>query len=151
VSVFWILVLGLFVVIGATVIFAPAWTCAPFLVGDLASPGELPPPVPPGCVSTAEPASDETMQTLENKRQQMGLELKETVSCVVPAAREKKLDPQWLPKMYVGGMLRYRRHVLLAATQELPKGTLFVVERCLTPWWKFVDEGGTSCWAQFKF
>jgi hypothetical protein len=151
ISVFWVIVIALFVLIGVVVIFAPGWTCAPFLLSDLSNPGELPPPMPPGCVPTAETLPDELMQGLENRRQQMGLELKETVSCTVPAARVKTLDPQWLPKMYVDGILRYRRHVLLATKQDLPSGTLFVVERCLTPWWKFVEEGGTSCWNQFKF
>jgi hypothetical protein len=150
-SIFWVLVIALFVVVAGVVIFSPAWTCAPFRLGDLAEPGELPPPMPPDCVPTPEVASDETLQALESKRQQMDLELKETVTCMVPASRAKKLDPQWLQKMYTGGMLRYRRHVLLAVTQESAKGTLFVVERCLTPWWKFVDESGTSCWAQAQF
>ncbi|HEX8814714.1 MAG TPA: hypothetical protein VF753_04360 [Terriglobales bacterium] len=150
-SVFWVIVIALFILISATIVFAPAWTCAPFRLADLSSSGELPPPMPPGCVPMAEAVPDEMLQALENKRQQMGVELKETVSCVVPAAQAKRLDPQWLQKMYEGGTLRYRRHVLLAATQDSPKGLLFVVERCMTPWWKFVEESGTSCWAQFNF
>jgi hypothetical protein len=149
-SIFWVIVIALFILVGATIVFAPAWTCAPFRLADLSAPGELPPPLPPGCIPTAE-TTDELIQALESKRQQMGVELKETVSCIVPASRMKTLDPQWLQKMYEGGTLRYRRHVLLAATQDSSKGTLFVVERCMTPWWKFVDESGTSCWTQFRF
>jgi hypothetical protein len=144
-------VIALFVVISAVTILAPAWTCAPFRLGDLSDPGELPPPLPPGCVPRAQEVSEQTLQALEDRRAQMGLELKETLTCLVPAARAKTLDAQWLPKMYEGGTLRYRRHVLLAAKEDTANGTLFVVERCMTPWSKFVEESGTSCWSEFKF
>ena len=84
----------------------------------------------------------------------MGLVLQETVTCKVSstrASRAHSLDPQWIQQMYVGGVLRYKRHVLIAATQEAPGGTLFMVEVCLMPWWKYVDQSGTDCWGQLAF
>jgi hypothetical protein len=151
IGVGWVLAGALALLIAAVFLLAPSWTCAPFRLGDLADPGELPPPLPPDCVSTTEEPSAATVQPLETQREQMGLILKETVTCKVPASRAHRLDPQWLQRMYVGGALRYRRHVLLAATQEVRGGTLFTVERCLMPWWKYINESGTSCWGQLEF
>jgi len=138
-------------VIAAVFVLAPSWTCAPFRLGDIVDTGELPPPVPPDCTPTTEEPSPATIQTLENQRQEMGLALQETLTCKVPSSRAHHLDPQWLQRMYIGGILRYRRHVLLAATQDVPGGTLFTVERCLMPWWKYIDQSGSDCWSQLEF
>jgi len=147
----WVLLGALALLIAAVLLLAPSWTCAPFRLGDLADPGELPPPLPPDCVSTTEEPSPATIQALENQRQEMRLVLQGTLTCKVSSSRTHRLDPQWLQRMYIGGTLRYRRHVLLAATQEVTGGTLFTVERCLMPWWQYINQSGTDCWSQLAF
>lgn len=147
----WVLTGSLVAVIAAVFFLAPSWTCIPFRLGDLTDPGELPPPLPPNCAPTTEEPSPATIQALDAQRREMGLVLKETVTCKVLSSRARHSDPQWIQKMYIGGILRYRRHVLLAATQEVGGGTLFTVERCLMPWWQYINQSGTDCWNQLAF
>ena len=131
---------------------APSWTCAPFRLGEIVDPGELPPPLPPDCVSTGIEPSENTAKSLEDQRQQMGLTLLGTTTCKVAITKKSRgLDPQWMQKMYVAGTIRYQRHVLIATTEDVNGGTLFVVERCLMPWWKYVNEAGDDCWAELEF
>ncbi len=141
-------------VIGVVFLVAPAWTCAPFRLSDLVDPGELPPPLPPNCTPTAEEPSEATMKALDSQREEMGLALQGTATCKVSESRASRahgIDPRWLQSLYIGGVLRFKRHVLIATTQDVPGGTLFTVERCLMPWWKYVDESGSDCWSQVEF
>jgi len=147
----WVLTGSLVAVIAAVFLLAPSWTCIPFRLGDLTDPGELPPPLPPNCMPTTEEPSPATIQAIEAQRRDMGLVLKETVTCKVSSSRAHHPDPQWIQKMYIGGILRYRRHVLLGVTQEVSGGTLFTVERCLMPWWQYINQSGTDCWSQLAF
>ena len=151
IGVGWVLAGAFALLIGAVLLLAPSWTCAPFRLADLADPGELPPPLPPDCASTTEEPSPATIQALESQRQEMRLVLQGTLICKVSSSRTRHLDPQWLQRMYIGGTLRYRRHVLLAATQDVSGGTLFTVERCLMPWWQYINQSGTDCWSQLEF
>ena len=150
----WVLVGGLTILAVVVLLVAPSWTCAPFRLADLISPGELPAPLPPNCAPTSEEPSEATLRTIDTQREEMGLALQETVTCKVPASLGSHTHPQnsqWTQQMYVGGVLRYKRHVLIAATEDVPGGTLFTVERSLMPWWKYVDQSGTDCWNQFEF
>ncbi len=149
----WVVTGALALAILAVFLVAPSWTCAPFRLSDLADPGELPPPLPPNCAVASEEPSPATLQALEKQRDEMGLALQGTVTCKVVSAgsRGHRLDPAWVQNMYTGGALRYKRHVLIAATEEVPGGTLFTVERCLLPWWKYVDQSGTDCWNELEF
>jgi hypothetical protein len=150
----WALLGGLALLAVVVSFVAPSWTCAPFRLGDLIEPGELPVPLPPNCAPTADGPSADTMRSLDAQREEMGLALQETITCKVaasPGSRANPLNSQWTRQMYVGGVLRYKRHVLIAATQDAPGGTLFTVERSLMPWWKYVDQSGTDCWAQIEF
>ncbi len=117
-----VIVIGLLLLASATVLLAPSLTCAPFRLADLWDPGELPVPLPPHCGSTTEEPSDATARSLENQRQQAHLTLQESITCKISssASHTRGYDPLWTQKMYVGGALRYKRHVLLAATQEVP-------------------------------
>jgi hypothetical protein len=154
ISAGWALAIAFVLVLTGVLLVAPSWTCAPFRLGDLIDPGELPPPLPPNCAPTAEGPSDATLRTIDSQREEMGLALQETLTCKVASpkgSRAHPADPQWTQRMYVGGVLRYKRHVLIAATQDVPGGTLFTVERSLMPWWEFVDQSGTDCWNEVEF
>jgi diguanylate cyclase (GGDEF)-like protein len=142
----------------ATLFFvAPAWTCAPFRLGDIFDSSELPPPLPPDCFTTADHPSDPVLQALDSQREAQGLELQRTLTCKVRfssvvAARANRLkNQQWMDEVYSGGTIHYRRHVLLAASEDVPGGTLFTVELCLMPWWKYVNGAGDQCWNQLAF
>jgi diguanylate cyclase (GGDEF)-like protein len=145
------LVLGIAVLF----LFAPSWTCAPFLLGDILDTSELPPPLPANCVPTTEVPSEATLRSLESQREARGLVLRGTVTCKIPsspAARSSRLrDQQWLDNIYAGGTLQYHRQVLIATSQDAPGGTLFTVELCLMPWWKYIDQAGGHCWDPFAF
>jgi diguanylate cyclase (GGDEF)-like protein len=144
-------------VVGIVVLFfvAPAWTCAPFLLGDILDTSELPPPLPANCVPTTEVPSEATLRTLEVQREARGLMLRGTVTCKIPvspgARSSRARDQQWLDNIYAGGTLQYRRQVLIAASQDAPGGTLFTVEQCLMPWWKYIDQSGGQCWERLAF
>jgi hypothetical protein len=144
-------------VAGIVVLFfvAPAWTCAPFLLGDIFDTAELPPPLPANCAPTTEVPSEATLRALESQRKTRGLMLRGTVTCKIPAspgARSNRArDQQWLDNIYSGGTLQYRRQVLIAASQDAPGGTLFTVEQCLMPWWMYIDQSGGRCWEQLAF
>jgi hypothetical protein len=150
----WLLTGGLALVIAVGSFVAPSWTCAPFRLGDLADPGELPPPLPANCTPTSEEPSEATIKALDSQREEMGLTLQGTVTCKVASSgrsHARGVDPRWLQNLYIGGVLRFKRHVLIAATQDVPGGTLFTVERCLMPWWKYINESGSDCWSQAEF
>jgi hypothetical protein len=148
----WIIAGAIALVVVIVYFVAPSWTCVPFRLGEIFDPGELPAPLPPNCVSSGDEPSDATSKSLEDQRQQMGLTLLGTTTCKVLAVNKThRLDPQWVQKMYVAGMIHYQRHVLIATTEDVNGGTLFVVERCLMPWWKYVNEAGDDCWAQLEF
>jgi hypothetical protein len=140
--------------VAAVFLLAPAWTCAPFRLGDLYDPGELPPPLPTNCAPTAEEPSEDTLRALDSQREELGLRLQETVTCKVSWSQKSRvhgIDMRWFQSLYGGGVLRFKRHVLVAATQDVSGGTLFTVERCLVPWWKYIGESGTDCWSQVEF
>jgi len=134
--------------IGAGLLFSPSWTCAPNLLGDILDSSELPPPLPANCVLTTERATESTIQSLESLREAAGLELQGTVTCKIPSsstARSSKAQEQWLGNLYADGKLQYRRHVLLTASQNVPGGKLFIVEQCLTPWWRYIRQSQEYC------
>ena len=139
----------------AVFVFAPAWACAPFRINDIMDSSELPAPLPLNCQPTSDTPSDATVQALENQRLARGLILQSTVTCkiVLPTgAHSSRLrDPQPLENLYPGGTIEYKRHILIAASQDVPGGTLCTVELCLMPWWKYIDEAGDRCWAQLEF
>ena len=151
------LVLAGMLVVGIVALFfvAPSWTCAPFRLADILDSSELPPPLPANCMPTNESPSEATMQTIESQRQARGLLLQGTITCIIPSSRavhaSRPSDQQWLGDIYVDGTFEYRRHVLLSAWQDVPGGTLFTVEACLTPWWKYLDQGRDRCWDRFAF
>jgi diguanylate cyclase (GGDEF)-like protein len=136
---------------------APAWTCAPFRVGDILDASELPPPLPPDCFVTADHPSDAILQTLDSQREAQGLALQRTVTCQVrfpagAAGRAVRLrNARWMDEVYSGGTIQYHRHVLLAASEDSSAGTLFTVELSLMPWWKYVNGAGDKCWGQLAF
>lgn len=134
---------------------APSWWCAPLLVGDIFDTSELPAPLPVNCAPTSEKLSEATLQSLEERRAARGLVLLGTFTCKVPASRTDRsgraTNQQWMDSIYVGGSLQYKRKVLLAASQEVPGGTLFTVETCLMPWWRYTNEAGDRCWERIEF
>lgn len=136
---------------------APAWTCAPFRLGDVFDSSELPPPLPPDCFTTTDQPSDALLQSLDAQRESEGLGLQRTITCKVRsyAATGKRLarlrTQQWAEEVYSGGTIHYRRHVLIAGSEEVTDGTLFTVELCLMPWWRYVDGAGDQCWSQLAF
>ena len=139
----------------AVFVFAPAWACTPFRIGDILDSSELPAPLPLNCQPTSDTPSDATLQSLESQRLARGLMLQSTVTCkiVLPAGAHasRMRDPHPLENLYPGGTIEYKRHILIAASQDVPGGTLCTVELCLTPWWKYIDEAGDRCWAQLEF
>ena len=149
--------LVLAVAFGSLFFVAPAWTCAPFRVGDIIDSSELPPPLPPDCFPTPDRPSDAILQTLDSQREAQGLALQRTVTCKVrfQAGSAGRLahvrNQQWMDEVYSGGTIQYRRHVLLAASEDSPNGTLFTVELSLMPWWKYVNGAGDKCWGQLAF
>lgn len=153
----WRLVLAGVLLAGIVVLFlvAPSWTCAPFLLGDILDTNELPPPLPANCVPTTEAPSEATLRSLESQRTARGLVLRGRVTCKItlsPGARSSRArDQQWLDNIYVGGTLQYHRQVLIATSQDAPGGTLFTVELCLMPWWRYIDQSGGRCWEQLVF
>lgn len=134
---------------------APSWLCAPFLIGDIFDTSELPAPLPVNCVPTTQSPSQASQQSFEERRAARGLVLLGTYTCKVPASlgahTGRVTNQQWMDSIYVGGSLQYRRKILLAASQELPDGTLFTVETCLMPWWKYINEAGDRCWERIEF
>ena len=153
-SSFWTFAIAIVLGVIVLAVVAPSWTCLPFLLGDIVSPGELPPPLPPNCAPASEEPSPAIMQLLESRRVELGLKLLGTVTCKVPASpksRSHSPDPQSVDSLYSGGMLQYKRHVLLAASEEVPGGTLLTVERGLMPWTRYVEQSKGSCWSQVEF
>jgi diguanylate cyclase (GGDEF)-like protein len=153
-------VLAVALAVGFLALFfvAPAWTCAPFRVADIFDSSELPPPQPPDCFTTADHPSDAILQMLDTQREAQGLQLQRTITCKVrfsssaSAARTARLkNQQWMDEVYAGGVIHYRRHVLLAASEDVSGGTLFTVELCLMPWWTYVNGAGDQCWNQLAF
>ena len=145
----------LLVAVVALLWISPVWSCAPFRLRDVLEAGELPPPLPTDCAPTSETLSDATMQSLDRQRENGGLLLQETITCKIPAARKSRgegtRDQQWLSALYVNGVYQYRRHVFLAASQDVRGGTLFTVEICLMPWWDYMKQPGDACWGQYAF
>jgi diguanylate cyclase (GGDEF)-like protein len=139
----------------AVFVLAPAWACAPFRIGDIMDSSELPAPLPLNCLPTSDTPSDATIESLENQRQARGLILQSTVTCKIllpTGARASRMrDPHPLENLYPGGTIEYKRHILIAASQDVPGGTLCTVELCLVPWWKYIDQAGDRCWAQLEF
>ena len=139
-------------VVIALLFLAPSWTCAPNLVSDLLNSGELPPPLPNNCTLTTEKPSDAIFESLEKQREAGELELQETVVCKIAAPSKNRngagREQQWLGSLYTDGRLQYRRHVLLAASQDVPGGKLFAVEQCITPWWKYITQSKEYCRTQ---
>jgi diguanylate cyclase (GGDEF)-like protein len=153
------LVLATALLLGFVALFfvAPAWTCAPFRAAEIIDSSELPPPLPPDCFPSVDHPSDALLLSLDTHREAQGLMLQRTITCKVklasgPAGRTARTrQQQWIDEVYSGGSLQMRRHVLLAATEDVPGGTLFTVELCLMPWWKYVNGAGDSCWGQLGF
>lgn len=134
---------------------APSSFCTPFLLHDALSASELPPPLPADCAPTSERPSDATIQTLETQRQARGLVLEGTVTCKITSAglkdRSAQIDQQWLDTIYVNGAMQYKRHVLLAAHENVKGGTIFTVEQCVMPLWTYVSQPQDRCWEAAEF
>jgi diguanylate cyclase (GGDEF)-like protein len=145
----WVLGGALIVGLAALIFVAPSWTCAPNLVGDVLDSSELPPPLPPNCVLTTERPTEAMMQSIDKQREAGDLELQGTVTCKIPSSPStrsgRSQEQQWLGTLYTDGRLQYRRHVLLAASQDVPGGKLFTVEQCLMPWWRYVSQWQEYC------
>lgn len=143
----WVLAGVLGVGIAAVLLLAPSWTCAPNLVGDILDSSELPPPLPANCVLTTERATEAVVQSIENQRQAMGLELQGTVTCKIAASKSRSgaMQDQWLSNLYPGGKLQHRRHVLITGWQDVPGGKLLTVEESLVPWWKYFTQSEQYC------
>jgi diguanylate cyclase (GGDEF)-like protein len=146
---------GLLMGIAALFFLAPSWLCAPILLSDIVDSGELPPPLPANCQATNDQPSNATLQALEGQRETLKLVLQSTVTCEIAspakavAAREK--NRAWVNNFYGGGMLQHHRHVLLAAAEQVPGGTLITVEQCLVPWWRYIDQSSNECWDRAAF
>lgn len=142
---------GVFVLAVAVLLFlAPSWTCAPNLVGDIFDSGELPPPLPANCVLTTERPTEAMMQTISKLRDLGDLEFQGAVTCKIPSSpRSTRVqDQQWLGNLYADGRLQYRRHVLVAASQDVPGGKLFTVQQYLMPWWRYLGQSSEYCRVQ---
>ena len=139
----------------AVFVFAPAWACAPFRISDIMDSSELPAPLPLNCQPTADTPSDATLQSLESQRLARGLILQSTVTCKIllptGAHASRMRDPHPLENLYPGGTIEYKRHILIATSEDVGGGTLCTVELCLMPWWKYIDEAGDRCWGQLEF
>jgi diguanylate cyclase (GGDEF)-like protein len=142
-------------VLAILALVAPATLCAPLLLGDVFNSNELPPPLPADCVLTNEHPSDATLHTLESQRATRGLILEGTVTCKIsssgPKDRSVQIDQAWLDTIYINGTMQYKRHVLLAAHENVKGGTLFTVEQCLMPWWTYVTQPQDRCWEEYEF
>jgi diguanylate cyclase (GGDEF)-like protein len=136
-------------------VVAPTSFCTPFLLHDALSTNELPPPLPSDCAPTNESASEATIQSLETQRQARGLLLEGTVTCKIstsgPKDHSAQIDQQWLDTIYVNGSMQYKRHVLLAAYENVKGGTIFTVEQCLMPLWTYVSQPQDRCWEAAEF
>ncbi|MGH9511937.1 MAG: GGDEF domain-containing protein [Terriglobales bacterium] len=143
----WVLAGALVLGIAALIFLAPSWSCAPNLVGDILDSSELPPPLPENCVLTTERPAEAIIQSIEKQREAAGLELQGTVTCKVPSTtgRSGNSQDQWLGSLYADGKLQYRRHVLLAASQNTRGGRLFTIEQCLVPWWQYIRQSQEYC------
>jgi diguanylate cyclase (GGDEF)-like protein len=151
IRVSWILAGLLVMGIAGLFVFAPSWTCAPNLVGDILDSGELPPPLPANCVLTTERPAEAIIQSIEQQREASQLELQGTVTCKIlsSSSRSNRLqEQQWLGNLYADGKLQYRRHVLISASQDVPGGKLFTVEQCLIPWWRYLSQSQEYCRVQ---
>jgi len=111
--------------------------------------------LPADCQPTTERPSDAIMKTLDSQREARGLQMEGTLTCKIKSAGPKdhsiQIDQQWLDSIYVNGMLQDKRHVLIAATEKVPGGTLFTVEQCLMPWWTYFKQPHDRCWEQAEF
>jgi len=141
--------------LGALAYFIPSTLCAPFLLSDVLSSNELPPPLPADCQPTTERPSSATMQVLDKQRESRNLQLVGTVTCKIassgPKDRSVQIDQQWLDTIYVNGAMQYKRNVLLAAPEMVQGGTLFTVEQCVMPWWSYVSQPQDRCWEEAEF
>jgi diguanylate cyclase (GGDEF)-like protein len=141
--------------LGALAYFIPSTLCAPFLLSDVASSNELPPPLPADCQPTTERPSNATMEILDRQREARSLQLLGTITCKIassgPKDRSVQIDQQWLDTIYINGAMQYKRNVLLAAPEKVQGGTLFTVEQCIMPWWSYVSQPQDRCWEQAEF
>ncbi len=143
-------VLGILILSIAVLVFiAPSWTCAPNLVGDIFDSGELPPPLPGNCALTTERPTEAMMQSISKQREASELEFQGAITCKIPSTpRSGRGQEQWLGNLYADGRLQYRRHVLIAASQDVPGGKLFTVEQYLMPWWRYLGQPDEYCRVQ---
>lgn len=141
---------GVFVLAVAVVLLlAPSWTCAPNLVGDIFDSGELPPPLPANCVLASERPTEAMMHSISKQREISELEFQGTITCKISSSpRSGRGQEQWLVNLYADGRLQYRRHVLIAASQDVPGGKLFTVEQYLMPWWRYLSQTEEYCRVQ---
>jgi len=131
---------------------APSWKCAPSLMSDILDSGDLDPPLPVNCAPSTEEPSGATLRSLESRREDRGLVLERVVTCKIPSSRpgrsSRPYDPRELANFYIDGTLQYQRHVFLAATQDSPGGTLFAVEVCIVPRWRYLKRLAGHCEAE---
>jgi hypothetical protein len=137
--------LGFVAVVAVLVLVVPSWTCLPSIFDDLRDSGELDPPLPGNCLFTSEEPSADTLHALEKRREERGLDLQKVVTCKMLG---RPHDPRWLDNFYSDKSLQYGRHVFIAETQTVPGGTLFAVEACLVPRWRYLKRLAGRCEAE---
>jgi hypothetical protein len=134
---------GLVAFMAFLVLVVPSWSCLPSILNDLQESDELAPPLPGNCLFTSEEPSEETIHSLEKRRQDRELDLQRRVTCKMLGRAQ---DAKWLDNFYSEKTLQYGRHVFIAETEVLPRGgTLFTVEVCLVPRWKYLKRLAGRC------
>lgn len=138
--------LGLVTLMALLVLVVPSWTCLLSMWNDLGDSGELAPPLPGNCLFTSDTPSEETLHSLDKRREDRGLERQRVVTCKMLGRAQ---DAQWLDNFYSDKTLQYGRHVFMAETQAVPGGgRLFVVEACLIPRWRYLKRLAGRCEAE---
>jgi hypothetical protein len=137
---------GAVVAVIALLAVVPSWNCAWPSVTDVWDSSDMEPPLPANCQLTSDKPSDATLNSLESRRQEQGLEFDRVVTCKMSGAGA---DSRWLEGFYEGKSAQHRRHVFIAEMQKAPGGgVLFVVESCLMPRWKYLKRLGGRCDAE---
>jgi hypothetical protein len=137
---------GLVAFMAILILVVPSWSCLPSILNDLQVSDELAPPLPGNCLFTSEEASEETIRSLEKRREDRELDLQRRVTCKMLGRAQ---DAKWLDNFYSEKTLQYGRHVFIAETQVLPSGgMLFVVDVCLVPRWKYLKRLAGHCDAE---
>ena len=137
--------IGSLAAVAVLMVVGMSWTCVPDSLNDLMDAGDMYPPLPAGCQLTLDGPSEATMQALESRREARGLIFERRVTCRLP---KKSAGTGSLDNFYIDKTLQHGRQVFLAETQEMPGGTLVVVESALVPRWKYFKRLAGQCDAE---